>query len=72
MSDKQPGDHDGLQAVGVLSGSQRQPKGRRSRRPYESKIPNAESLEALRQLQAGETIRYNSVEEMMDDILGDD
>ena len=41
--------------------------------PYESRIPNAASLEAIDQARTGEgLISYDSPEEMMADLFGDE
>ena len=49
MADEHPNGTEGRYAMSVLSGMHRQTRKRTTRRPYESKIPNAESLEAIRQ-----------------------
>lgn len=35
--------------------------------PFEVKIPNAETIEAIENIQAGKGIRVNSIEELFDD-----
>ena len=72
MADKQSHGSEGVYATGLLSRGYGQAERKTKQKPYASKIPNAESLEALRHLQAGEITHYNSVKEMMDDILSDE
>ena len=66
MAAEHPNGTEGRYAMSVLSGMHRQTRRRTARRPYESKIPNAESLEAIRQARTGEgLVGYDSVEEMI-------
>ena len=66
MADELPNGAEGRYATSLLSGMHRQTRKRTARRPYESKIPNAESLEAIRQARTGEgLVECESAEEMI-------
>ena len=66
MADKHPTGAEERYAMSMLRGVHRQTRKKTARRPYESKIPNTESLEAIRQAQTGEgLVGYDSVEEMI-------
>ena len=54
MADELPNGAEGRYAMSLLSGMHRQTRRRTAQQPYESKIPNAESLEAIRQARRGE------------------
>ena len=74
MAEKRPGgDSEGLHTLEVLSEVRGRPKGRTKRQPYASKIPNDASLEAIEQTRTREgLISYDSVDEMMADLFGDE
>ncbi len=69
MADERSYGAEGKSALSRLSGTSERAQRKPTRRNRDSKIPNDDSLEALRQLRAGEVTRYNSVKEMIDDIL---
>ena len=66
MADEHPNGAEGRYAMSLLSGMRGQTRKRTARQPYESKIPNAESLEAIRQVRTGEGLEEcDSAEEMI-------
>ena len=66
MADERPTGAEGRYAMSMLSRAHGQARRKIARRPYESKIPNAESLEAIHQAQTGEgLVGYDSAEEMI-------
>lgn len=66
MADEHPNGAEERYATSMLSEMHKQTRKRTARRSYESKIPNAESLEAIRQARTGEgLVGYDSVEEMI-------
>ena len=73
MANKQPNGSEDLYARGLLSGGHGRTERKTKRQPSELKIPNAASLEAIEQTRTKEgLISYNSVDEMMADLFGDE
>ena len=72
MADKQPSGSERLYAMGMLSGMDGRTERRTKRQPYELKIPNAKSREAIHQARTGEgLVSYDSIEEMLADLNDD-
>ena len=73
MADKQPNGSEGLYARGMWNGGHGRTEQRTKRQPYELKIPNAKSLEAIEQARTGEgLVSYASIEEMLADLNDDE
>ena len=72
MSDKRPSGYGDIQARSLSSGVQGRTKRKTKRQPYELKIPNAKSREAIHQARTGEgLVSYNSIEDMLADLNDD-
>ena len=77
MTNKRPDTVERMQALdGSEAGNEgvalRRPRPR-NKQPHDSRIPNEASLEALEQTRTGKgLISYDSFEDMMDDLFGDE